>query len=606
MHTKACRVIIVNDKLKETRTLKAKAFALLQEQRLDEAKAIFTQVSEIDHSDVEVWYTLSNINGILGKIEEAGNCCHRVLAMQPEHSEAHLNLGNILFYQEKYDEALLHYKTALRNNPALAARCNSNLGILCSTMGQLDEAISYFQEALKADPRNPAIHCNLGNLYTKIGRNDDAIPCYREALRLNPKSAAARSSLLFALCYRSDCDMETLFAEHMRWGEIHGRPATDLERHSNPPVLERRLRIGYVSADFRNHPIGIFIEQTLAHHDKSGFEIFCYSNQSVNDDLTVRLRRHADQWREIVGQPDELVAQSIRKDNIDILIDLAGHSSGNRLLTFALKPAPVQATWIGYIATTGLKAIDYILGDQFVTPPGDEHYYVEQVKRLPHSFLCFTPPDYPIEVTSLKAASGNGIKFGCFNNTAKLTTEVIRVWARLLQAIPDSRLLLKSQGFSDVITQNHYRSLFAKQGIQSDRLEFEGGSPRDEYLAAYREVDIGLDPFPFNGGTTTVEALWMGVPVISLRGDRFVGRMGASILNAVGLGEFVADDEDDYIGKAKALAADVPRLAELRNGLRAQLLNSPLCDGPGFTRDLESVYRTMWKEWCHPRGVNRR
>ena len=589
----------MNDEIDTIRALKAKGYAHMQEHRLEKAKTTFTKVTEINANDVEAWYLLSNINGLLGNNDEAGLCCRRVIDLHPEHSRAHLNLGNVLFQQKDYDQAILHYKLAMQYNPAFAAQCNNNLGILFSSIGRIDDAISCFHEATRLKPRNARFHGNLGNLLTKIGRNDEAIACYQEALRINPKYAAIRSSLLFALCYRSDIGMDTLFAEHVRWGDIHGPNATILPAHKNPVVENRRLRIGYVSADFRNHPIGYFIEQALTHHDRTQFEVFCYSNQSINDELTTRLRRHADQWRDIVGLEDETVAQRIRQDSIDILVDLAGHSSGNRLLTFALKPAPVQVTWIGYIATTGLKTIDYILGDRYVIPPGDEHYYVEQVVRLPHSFLCYTPPDYSIEVSPLKTSSANGITFGCFNNTAKLTPEVIRIWSRLLKTVPGSHLFLKSQGFSDEITRDHYRSLFAKQGIQSDRLRFAGQSPRDEYLTAYNEVDIGLDPFPFNGGTTTADALWMGVPVISMRGDRFVSRMGASILSAVGLGEYVVDNEDEYIAKATALAADLPRLAKLRSRLRTQLLNSPLCDGPEFTHDLEIAYHAMWRAWYH-------
>ena len=684
--------------------LKAQGRTLLQQHRLAEAKAVFTQVCEINTEDVEAWYMLSNINGMLGDMDEAGTCSLRVLALQPEHSQAHLNLGNVLCHQEKYDDAILHYKTALRLNPSLAALCNNNLGILYKMTGRLEEAISHFREAVRLNPNlaeaysnlgniysdkglleqalessheavrldphnamahnnlgkllkmlgrnddalaqyhealrlNPSLaeahnnlgiifleqsrfhdaslrfqealrlnptlllaYNNLGNVYTRQGKHDEALRCFQEALRLDPQDAVAHSNLLFLLCYRQDYSLPELLSEHVRWGDIHGHSVADLTEHRNDNNENKRLRLGYVSADFRNHPIGVFIEQVLAHHDKNQFEVYCYSNQSINDDLTTRLQRHADHWCNIIGQPDDVVAQHIRQDGIDILVDLAGHSSGNRLLAFALKPAPVQVTWIGYIATTGLKAIDYILGDRFVIPPGDERYYVEQVVRLPHSFLCFTPPNLPIEVTPLKASPDSGITFGCFNNTAKLTSEVVRIWARLLKTIPGSRLFLKSQGFSDEITREHFRSQFAERGITPDCLLFSGQSPRDEYLAAYHDVDIGLDPFPFNGGTTTVEALWMGVPVISMRGDRFVSRMGASILSTVGLGEYVADNEEDYIAKATTLASDLTRLAELRSQLRTQLLNSPLCDGPGFTRDLESAYRTMWKAWCRTRN----
>ena len=686
-------------------SLKAQGHALLQQHHLAQAKAIFNRVCAIDADDVEAWYALSNINGMLGDMAEAGNCSQRVLTLQPEHSEAHLNLGNVLCHLGKYDDAILHYKTALRLNSALAALCNNNLGILfkmtnrledairhfreavrlnpnfaeahsnlgniytdkgfleqalessreavrlaphnamahnnlgklLKTMGRnddaiahyheslrlnpnlaealnnmgnifleqsrLEEALAYFQKALRSNPTLPLTYSNLGIVYTRQGKHDEALRCFQEALRLDPQDAITHSSLLFLLCYRPDHDLPALFLEHVRWGDVHGRALEDTAPHTNQPVEGKRLRLGYVSADFRIHPVGFFIEQILAHHDKDQFEVYCYSNKNINDDITAKLRHYADHWRDIAGIPDEAVARHIRRDGIDILVDLSGHTSGNRLLTLSLKPAPIQATWMGYPATTGLNAIDYIIANRFVIPPQDECYYVEQVVRLPNSFLCFTPPQFPIEVSSLPALSRGQLTFGCFNNIAKLTPKVIAVWAKVLHAIPDARLLLKSRGFDDEIVRSHFRSLFAENGIPSERLEFAGSSPgRSEVLAAYHEVDIGLDPFPYNGTTTTVEALWMGVPVISIRGDHFVSRVGDSILNIAGLGEYVVDNEQDYITKAMSLAADLPRLAELRSRLRTQMLNSSLCDGPGFTRDLETAYRNMWLAWCRNRN----
>jgi len=679
--------------------LKAQGLDLLKNNRLAEARALFAKICDIDSSDAEAWYVLSGINGRLGNIEEAGECSRRVIALRPDHSEAHANLGNVLFFQGNYDAAAKHYQTALRINPNQAGTYNNlgnlfkamgrvddaashyrqalrlnpnlaevhiNLGTVLSAQGRLDEALMCYRKALRLAPNNATAHSNLGNLlktldrgdeaeasygkalrldprlpeahnnlgsllvdqarldeamacfqealrlkpdfvqaynnmgnvYTRQGNHDEALACFREALRLDPGNAIAHSNLLFLLCYRSDYDVETLFAEHVRWGEMHGRDPREFPAHGNSPDGNRRLRIGYVSADFRNHPVGHFIEQVIAHHDKRRFEIFCYYNYAKNDDITARLRRHADHWRSIIGWTDEAVARQIREDGIDILVDLAGHTAGNRLLTFALKPAPVQATWMSYIATTGLKAIDYIIANRFIIPPQDERYYVERVVRLPHSFLCFTPPHFPIEVSPPPALSRGEITFGCFNSTAKLTTSVIAAWARILLALPRSRLFLKSGGFGDELSRARYRKLFAEHGVAPERLKFAGLSPRGEYLAAYNEVDIGLDPFPYNGGTTTVEALWMGVPVITLSGDRFVSRMGESIMMNLGLAECVAATEDEYIAKALGLASDLPRLAELRGRLRAQLLASPLCDGPGFTRDLEAAYRQMWTAWC--------
>ena len=713
--------------------LKNQGISLMNSNRLNEAKALFTQLCITNPDDAEAWYVLSSINGMLGNIDEAGDCCRKVIALQPQIAMAHCNLGNVYTIQGRLDEAQSCYRETLRLDPRNAlAHCN--LGNLLQTTGQVDEAITCFhkalslnpnlvealinlgniffeqarldeasaclkkalqlmpgsvqahntlgnvyarrgmldeamasyREALRLDPRNASTYSNLGNLLKTLGRaeeaaaqfqkalqlnpglaeahvglgniffdqnrNEEALACYQEALRLrpglpqvynnlggiytregklnealasyrealhlDPGNAQAHSNYLFAMTYHEDYDAATVFAEHVRWGELHGRAPAEIMAHDNVPDKDRRLRLGYVSGDFRNHPVGIFIEQVLANHDKARFEIFCYSNYAISDDLTERLRRHAHHWRDVVGQTDETVAQQIRQDRIDILVDLAGHTAENRLLTFALKPAPVQATWMSYIATTGLKTIDYIIGNRFIIPPQDECYYVEKVVRLPRSFLCFTPPRFPIEVSPLPALSRKGVTFGCFNNTAKLTPAVIAVWAKLLLALPHSRLFLKSGSFGDEPVRKHYQDLFAAHGVGAEQLQFAGRSPRDEYLAAYQEVDIGLDPFPYNGGTTTVEAVWMGVPVVTLRGDRFVSRMGESIMMNLGLEECVADSKEAYIAEVLALASDLPRLAALRARLRGQLLNSPLCDGPGFTRDLEAAYRTMWEAWC--------
>lgn len=611
--------------------LKAQGFACLRNNSLEDAKTLFTNICDINPADVEAWIALGNINGQLGRLDDAAACCERAMALRPEIAVIHSNLGNIYKLQGRLDEALASYQEALRLDPR-NAMAHSNLGILLKTMERLDEATAHLQDALRLDPRLAEAHNNLGNIffnqgrldealacfqealrlrpnfvqghsnlglvYQAQGRLDEALACYREAVRLDPRKAIPHSNLLYLLNYHEGYDPQTIFAEHVRWGEMHGRGLSDLTAHNNIPAMDRRLRVGYVSADFRNHPIGYFLEAVLAHHDKTQFETFCYSNHAIVDDTTQRLRMDADHWRNIVGQPDEEVALQIRRDGIDILIDLAGHTKGNRLLTFALKPAPIQATWIGYPTTTGLKAMDYIIADRFVIPPQDERYYVEQVVRLPNAYECFTPPHFSIEVSPLPALSQQTITFGCFNNASKLTPAVIATWAKLVLSVPNSRLFLKYRGFGDEEVQQYYRALFARHGVAPERIRFAGHSPRNELLAAYQEMDIALDPFPYNGGLTTLEALWMGVPVISLRGNCFVSRIGETVLMNIGLKECVADSEDAYVAKALALAADLPRLAELRSRLRSRLLDSPLCDGAGFTRDLEAAFRAMWKSWC--------
>ncbi|MEE8535198.1 MAG: hypothetical protein V3S45_04070, partial [Kiloniellales bacterium] len=327
-----------------------------------------------------------------------------------------------------------------------------------------------------------------------------------------------------------------------------------------------------------------------------------YANQAREDAVTERLRRHTRHWRSIIGLSDEAAAKLVRDDAIDILVDLSGHTRNHRLGLFASKPAPLQASWLGYFATTGLEAMDYILADRHVVPPGEEPLYSEKVLRLPDSYLCFSPPAFDIPVGPLPATASGGITFGCFNSLAKLTPEVVRLWAEILKAVPESRLLLKTRFLDRAQARDRYARLFAEQGVEEARLIFEGTSPRQALLERYDSVDIALDPFPFNGGTTSAEALWMGVPVVALGADRFAGRVGESILTTVGLSRLVARGEADYRALAVELASDLDALSKLRGELRGRLLASPLCDGPAFTRGLESAYRNIWHDWCLGRG----
>ena len=544
----------------------------------------------------DVYNNMGNVLKDLGHYQEAGSCYRSALQLKPNFAEAHNNLGIILSLTNRLDEALTHYRESLQLVPLPGTYLN--MGNALRDMERYEEAEASYRTALQLNPNLAEAHNNLGNMLRQATLLDEALTSYREALRLDPGNAQFHSNYLLALTYREDYDAAMLFSEHVRWGELHGRVHSETAAHNNPPDPNKRLRIGYVSGDFRKHPIAIFIEQILAHHDKNRCEIFCYSNCPINDDVTKRLHSHADYWRNAFGQSDEHLACQIRQDGIDILVDLSGHTAANRLPAFALKPAPVQATWVGYVATTGLPAMDYIISDRFLIPPEEEGYYVEQAARLPHAYLCFSPPEDPITPSPLPALSTGKITFGCFNNSTKVTEAVIACWSRLLHALPEAQLYLKFKPYGDAEVQHRYQALFARHGIGPGRIKFSGHSSRDKLLAAYHEVDIALDPYPYNGGTTTVEALWMGVPVVTRRGSRFSSHVGETILNNIGLQECVADNEEAYITKAIKMASNLPRLAAMRASLRQQLLNSPLCDGPGFTRDLETTYRAMWERWC--------
>ena len=605
---------------------------LMRSNRLNEAKAVFKQICEWDAYNVDAWYLLSCVNGMQGNVDEAGRCCYRVIALRPKHSEAHVNLGNVLYYQGQLDEAVLHYKTALRSKPKNAIGYNS-LGNVLKEQGKIDDAIESYRRAIKLRPEYITAYANLaitfisqgklgmaerlmrkalkshpndvnllsvlGNILIKQGKTNSGLELYQNALRLSPTNSIVHSDLLMSMQYHPAYSAESLFEAAKAWGSAH---STDVSSFPSLDIIEqsrKRLRLAYVSGDFCNHPVGYFIESVLSHHDKSQFEVFGYYNNTRHDDLTLRLQESCEHWRNIVGESDNAVTEKIREDKIDILVDLSGHTGNNRLLTFAQKPAPVQVTWMGYCATTGLSAMDYIMGDRFLIPGEEERYYVEQVHRLPNAYLCFSPPGRSIECGPLPALNKGKITFGCFNNTAKLTDRVIACWSTLMHALPQAQLYLKYKSFGDDGVRQRYQRLFTKHDVDSSRIRFAGSSPREEHLAAYQEVDIALDPFPYNGGTTTMESLWMGVPVVTLRGDRYVSHVGETILKNLGLPEYVTDCEEAYITQAIALASDIPSLAELRGGLRDRLLNSVLCDGQGFARDLEAAYRQMWEAWCH-------
>jgi predicted O-linked N-acetylglucosamine transferase (SPINDLY family) len=428
-----------------------------------------------------------------------------------------------------------------------------------------------------------------------MARLDDALAAYDTALRLRPDYADAHSNKLLALHYGAFDARGAIAAQARAFGASVNRAGTP-KAFVNAPVPDRRLRIGYVSGDLRRHPVGYFLQSVLRNHASDAVEVFCYSNNLKDDDLTASFQSEADHWRRLRGLTDEAAASLIRADAIDILVDMSGHTALNRLPLFARRPAPVQVSWLGYFGTTGLTAMDYVLADRFVVPPGEEDAFTEQVWRMPGSYLCFMPPDMDVPVRSRDVQGP--VTFGSFNNLAKLSPHTVSLWARVVQSVPQSRLLLKTSQLADAAVCQAVRERFAGHGLEADRLVLEGPSPRADLLASYNRVDIALDPYPYGGGTTTAEALWMGAPVVTLRGGTWTGRVSESILSTVGLSDLVAGSQEAYVDIAAKLAADQDRRTALHATLRSRLADSPFCDGAGFTRQLEDACRGMWKQWC--------
>jgi len=471
------------------------------------------------------------------------------------------------------------------------------LGVALARQSQFDQAIAAYRRALELKPGYPEAHMNLGNAFKDRGELDEALATYRRALQLKPDYREAHSNLIYTLHFHPDHDDRTIAEEQDRWNRQFAEPLRIFHRpHANDGDPERRLRIGYVSPNFYRHVICHFLTPLLEAHDKARVEIYCYASVRRPDAFTERVKKSADVWRDVPGLGDQDLAERIRADQIDILVDLTQHMADNRLPMFARKPAPVQVAWLGYPASTGLPAVDYRFTDALMEPEGSAwSESVETPIRLPDSWFCFDPIESP-KVAALPALEAGQITFGSLNNFCKVNEAVLRVWVAVLRAVEGSRLLLHCPAGA---TQTRLRQWFEAQGIAADRLELvPRTTTRASYLQLFERIDVGLDPFPYNGGTTTCEALWMGVPVVSLAGKTAVSRLGLSVLTNAGLPELVAFSEEEYVKSATQLAHDLPRLTELRATLRPRMQASPLMDAPRFARNVETAYRTMWQTWC--------
>jgi len=540
----------------------------------------------------------------MGRHAEAQAALRHAIELKPDYAEAHFNLGNALRADGDNDGALACYTEALRLKPDMASAL-SNMGDLLKGRAELSRAVECFMAALRAAPQMPEPCNNLGETLKEQGRITEAVAVFQKGLALHPAHATMHSNLLFALNYTADVPPEMTLRAHRHWAERHADPLLPAGRcHANDRDPDRKLRIGYVSPDFCAHSVSFFAEPMLREHDRSAFELFCYPCSNRNDVVTERLRKEADHWVPLTRMGDAEAAARVEADGIDILVDLAGHTAESRLLLFARKPAPVQATWLGYPNTTGMRAIDYRLTDGVADPVGlADQLSTETLVRLPHGFHCYQPPADAGAQPRPPFLENGFVTFGSFNNTSKVTAEVVRVWAEILKRVPESRLLLKSRQMGDDETRKRYAAQFAAHGIEEERLILLARIPAiNGHLRAYDRIDVGLDPFPYNGTTTTCEALWMGVPVLTLAGRTHVGRVGASLLTNVGLTELIAVDEADYVARAVALAGDPQRLVDLRAGMRPRLEASPLTDYKGFTRSMENAFRTMWRSWAGRAG----
>ena len=558
---------------------------------LEQAETILRRAVALRGDIPEIHNNLGNVLRGLGHLEEAANCYQMALRLRPAYPEALNNAGIVMQVLGDVDGAIAAYRRSIALRPD-NAYVHTHLGTAYSAKGQLSDAVDAHRTALRYDASLMAAHNHLGIALKDQGLLGEARASYEKALALNPNDPGIHSNFLMCHSYDPEIDGERLFLAHRKWAARHERP------RSIPPKAEpdsdRVLRVGYVSPDFWTHSVAYFIEPVLAQHDRSRIHVTCYADVERPDETTERLKGLADRWRETLTMDDDALLQTIGEDEIDILVDLTGHTANNRLPVFGRRAAPVQMSWIGYPATTGLSQMDYRITDGWADPMDQtDRYHSELLIRLHEGFLAYRPPDgYP---EPADRSPDRPLTFGSFNNLSKMTDEVIALWAKLLQAKSSAKLLLKSRQLADAGVRDRVTRAFGEHGIDAARLDLRErvASPHG-HLSLYNSIDVALDTFPYNGTTTTCEALWMGVPVVTLAGALHAGRVGVSLLNQVGRKEWIAESPGDYMSIALAVAADLPD----RAALREQVANSKLMDAEGLTRTLEDVMREVWRRHC--------
>ncbi len=617
--------------------LKRQAMALAQSNQLQEAKSLFMRIAAVETRDAEVWYSLGMVSGALDAFDEAEKYFRRATEIRNDYGEAYFHLGRALQAQKKYRDSATSFEAAIAADPENAA-AHHHLGMTFYVLGELDRSETALLKAILLDPDNLEPYFLLASQYQRIGRMNDTVSLYKEILNRNPNLPSAHNNLALVMQHQgifaeaikhyrialelksSRLDVHSNFvlcsnfvpkftdseiAEiHRNYGDSANRIVTPGSDYQNIPDPDRRLRIGYVSPNLCMHSVAYFFEPLLAGHDAIDFEIFCYADVSNPDSVTERLRGTSAHWRDVHNKNNDTFTDLIRKDSIDILVDLAGHTAGNRLLAFAGKPAPIQVSYLGYPNTTGLASMDYRIVDQWTDPPGQgDEWYTEELIRLPRPFVCYQPSSSIPDVEPSPAQKNGFVTFGSFNNLAKMNRQVLDTWADILNAVPDSRIVLKNKPLRDSSVTDRIYAHFLSRGITEDRVATVGSEPLWlDHIRKYHQVDIVLDTFPYNGTTTTCEALTMGVPVITVCGERHSARVGTSLLNGCGLSELVGMSVDNYRGIAITLAGDSDRLAYYRESLREKLFQSPLCDGIALARAIENAYRNMWARWCREHG----
>jgi predicted O-linked N-acetylglucosamine transferase (SPINDLY family) len=606
------------------------AIKLLMAGRKAEAEALAVQVLRLNPKDHTALYCLGVIAQSVGRFKDAEDLLRRAIASNGGLSEYHYNLSLALGALGKNGEALSALREAVRLEPGFQL-AHSNLGGLLLAGDQLDEAEPILRRAVELDPKEPSAHANLGRLLRNRGRLDEAeqkfrsaiavapfnaqpwnmlgsclremgrvgeaIGAFQSALRAMPQFREAHSNLCYALHLEAGVTAGQILAEHREWARKFADPLREQIRgHANDRNPDRSLRVGYVSPDFRGHCQSLFTIPLFQKHDRSAVRVYCYSNVPEPDAMTAQIRYVVDEWRDISKLNDEQAADIIRADGIDLLVDLTLHMTGNRLPIFARRPAPVQMTWLGYPSTTGMSQIDYRISDPHLDGwESAVESYSEKTVRLPHTFWCYRPFEGMPEVNDLPASSASGVTFGCFNSFAKVNDPTLDLWAAVLSRVKGSSMVLRAPAGS---SRARVTERLSKRGIRPERIQFVDRLPQRQYMQLYQRIDINLDTTPYTGHTTTLDSLWMGVPVVTISGETAVSRGSASILQNVGVSELIAKDTNQFADLATQLAGDLPRLSGLRRSLRERMKSSLLMNEQQFARDMEALYRLAWRSWC--------
>ncbi|QDV81879.1 tetratricopeptide repeat protein [Planctomycetes bacterium TBK1r] len=566
----------------------------VRQNRLHDAEQIYDDLVRRNGDNLDVLGNLGECYRRQCKWEQSLELLQRVVRARPGDVVSKLTLARTLVNLGRLDEAAERLEQLIAEFPHYP-KAHHYLGTVSLTLGDVAKAESEIQLALQLDPADAHALCSLGFVYIETDRRREAAECFAEAVKLDARMSGAHGCLLYLMSGDPDIDPKQLFEEHVRWGEVHGN-VQPLQRHLNVRDPNRKLRIGYASADFREHAVTAFFEPLLSLRDRSKFEVYCYYESGVEDHVTGQLKSLSDHWRVTLGYSDQQVAQQILDDQIDIMVDLAGHTSGNRLPALAYKPAPIQISWLGYPNTTGLKAIDYCLTCDVQNPVGEPTLHTEELIRIPGGSFCFAPPQNAPELSSLPARRNGYVTFGSLHRPFKISSSTHDLWAAALKACPDVRLLAFNTRFNDSLKRELISAL-VQRGIDESRIEVRSTYRGESYLETYHEIDLGLDTTPWAGGTTTMEALWMGIPVVGFYGANRPSRGTAGIVHHLGKPEWIAKSIDDYASSVGRLAGDLDELERLRGTLR-ETTRRTIADQQRFVTELEKAYRQAWKRWC--------